>query len=76
MDPVGFAVFNFIEVFFHLCGENDVQVAEWMSALNNDGKYTVSADVADKVKALFAAGCCDDAVPGRLWQDSEGYLRG
>jgi hypothetical protein len=22
---------------FHLCGENDVQVAEWMSSLNNGG---------------------------------------
>ena len=51
---------NLERLLFHLCDENDVQVAEWMSALNNDGKYTVSADVADKVKALFAAGCCDD----------------
>ena len=52
---------NLERLLFHLCDENDVQVADWMKALATDGKYTVTADVADKVKALFAAGCCDDA---------------
>jgi threonine synthase len=48
-----------------------------MASLNNDGKYTVSADVAEKVKALFAAGCCDDAETkatiGKVFEDKN-YL--
>ena len=68
---------NLERLLFHLCGENDAQVAEWMASLNNDGKYTVSADVAEKVKALFAAGCCDDAETkatiGKVFEDKN-YL--
>ena len=68
---------NLERLLFHLCGENDVQVAEWMASLNNDGKYTVSAEVADKVKALFAAGCCNDAETkatiGKVFEDKN-YL--
>ena len=48
-----------------------------MSSLNNDGKYTVTADVADKVKELFAAGCCDDketnTTIGKVFEDKN-YL--
>ena len=28
---------NLERLLFHLCGENDAQVAEWMASLNNDG---------------------------------------
>ena len=41
------------------------------------GKYTVTEEVADKVKSLFAAGCCDDAETkatiGKVFKDKD-YL--
>ncbi len=52
---------NLERLLFHLCDENDTQIAEWMNALSNDGKYTVSKEVADKISSKFCAGCCDDA---------------
>ncbi len=52
---------NLERLLFHLCDENDAQIAEWMNALSNEGKYTVSKEVADKISAKFCAGCCDDA---------------
>lgn len=51
---------NLERLLFHLCGENDAQIREWMSELAEKGKYTVTDDVESKIKELFAAGCCDD----------------
>ncbi|MCH5190913.1 MAG: threonine synthase [Oscillospiraceae bacterium] len=51
---------NLERLLFHLCGEDDTQIKEWMSQLAENGKYSVNDDVFAEIKALFAAGCCDD----------------
>lgn len=51
---------NLERLLFHLCGENDVTVKNWMSELAENGKYTVSDAVIEQIRELFAAGCCDD----------------
>ena len=51
---------NLERLLFHLSGENDVQVKEWMQSLSSNGKYTVTDEVFAQIKALFDAGCCDD----------------
>ena len=51
---------NLERLLFHLTDENDAKLREWMGALSSEGKYTVDSDVAEKVSALFDAGCCDD----------------
>ena len=51
---------NLERLLFHLTDENDAKLREWMGALSAEGKYTVDSDVAEKVSALFDAGCCDD----------------
>lgn len=51
---------NLERLLFHLCGENDALVKDWMQKLSDDGKYTVTDDVFAQIKELFAAGCCDD----------------
>ena len=53
---------NLERLLFHLCGENDSLVKDWMQKLNSDGKYTVTDDVFAQVKSLFAAGYCDDTA--------------
>jgi threonine synthase len=51
---------NLERLLYLLCGRNSDTINEWFSALNKDGKYTVSEDVKNKVQELFAAGTCDD----------------
>ncbi len=51
---------NLERLLFHLCGDNDVHVKDWMQKLAESGQYTVSDDVFSQIKELFAAGCCDD----------------
>lgn len=51
---------NLERLLFHLCGDNDVYVKDWMQKLAQSGQYTVSNDVFSQIKELFAAGCCDD----------------
>ncbi len=51
---------NLERLLYHLCGENDTQIADWMKQLKENGKYTVSDEVFAKIKDLFAAGWCDD----------------
>ena len=68
---------NLERLLFHLCGENDAQIREWMSELAEKGKYTVTDDVENKIKELFAAGCCDDietkATIGKVYAEKK-YL--
>lgn len=68
---------NLERLLFHLCGENDAQIREWMSELAEKGKYTVTDDVESKIKELFAAGCCDDietkATIGKVFSEKK-YL--
>lgn len=68
---------NLERLLFHLCGEDDKQVADWMNKLSDEGKYTVSNEVAEKIKSLFAAGCCDDKQTGETINsvfNSKNYL--
>ncbi|MCM1363912.1 MAG: threonine synthase [Faecalibacterium sp.] len=51
---------NLERLLFHLSDENDAKIRDWMGKLSADGKYEIDKDVADKVFALFDAGCCDD----------------
>ena len=51
---------NLERLLFHLCGDDDTQVREWMTQLAENGKYSVSDAVFAEIKSLFAAGCCDD----------------
>ncbi len=68
---------NLERLLFHLCGENDAVVSEWMNQLSAKGKYTVTCDVAEAVKSLFAAGCCNDKETketiGKVFAEN-GYL--
>lgn len=52
---------NLERLLFHLSGEDDAQVKEWMSALATGGKYTVSDSVFSVIQETFSAGCADDA---------------
>ncbi len=51
---------NLERLLYHLCGEDDAQLADWMKQLKENGTYTVSNEVLAKIKDLFAAGWCDD----------------
>ena len=51
---------NLERLLYILSGCDDKKVSGYMSALSKDGKYTVDADILEKIKADFRAGCCDD----------------
>ena len=51
---------NLERLLFHLCGENDALVREWMSSLSGEGRYEVTEEVKNQIYELFAAGCCND----------------
>lgn len=51
---------NLERLLFHLSGENDETIREWMGQLSSCGKYEISEDIKAQVTALFDAGCCDD----------------
>lgn len=48
-----------LERLLYLIAGSD-KVKEWMSQLATEGKYTVDDETLAKIKASFAAGCCDD----------------
>ncbi len=52
-------------------------VSACMQALARDGCYTVPDEIMKKIRADFAAGCCDEAAGretiGRVWHE-QGYL--
>lgn len=51
---------NLERLLYDLCGKDDAQLRAWMTSLNENGKYTVTDEILQEIKALFAAGCCDD----------------
>ena len=51
---------NLERLLYHLTGNNDATIRDWMGKLSTDGVYTVDADTLSQIKALFDAGCCDD----------------
>ena len=68
---------NLERLLFYVSGQNDKVVAGLMAQLSAAGKYTVPAEIADKITADFAAGFCDDAQTAqeihKLWTDKH-YL--
>lgn len=67
---------NLERLLFHLCGEDDTKLSAWMTALQ-DGQYTVDAETAAEVRALFYGGCCDDVETVRAIRETyerDGYL--
>lgn len=51
---------NLERLLYHLSGENDETIRQWMILLSAEGKYTVTPDVKAQIEELFDAGCCDD----------------
>lgn len=51
---------NLERLLYHTSGENDKLVANLMSSLNNDGKYTVSSDLIATIQSVFDAGYCEE----------------
>lgn len=68
---------NLERLLYHLSGENDAVIRDWMGQLSTVGKYKVTDDIYKKISELFDAGCCDDdgtrATIGGLWNEKE-YL--
>ena len=52
---------NLERLLFIATNGDDKKVSVWMNELKDSGKYKVSSDVMDKIKATFVAGCCSDA---------------
>ena len=52
---------NLERLLFDLCGRDDAQVRAWMDSLKQDGCYDVGRSMLNKLKTLFAAGCCNDS---------------
>lgn len=51
---------NLERFLYDLTGCDDKQIGEWMTALNTNGKYEISAEVKKQLTDLFSAGCSDD----------------
>ena len=51
---------NLERLLFIMSEYNDKEIANYMSLLSTEGKYTVSDKILTKVKNDFYAGCCDD----------------
>ena len=68
---------NLERLLYILSGGDDKKVGGYMAQLSKDGKYTVDADILEKIKSLFSAGCCDDeqtkATIGSVYEDKK-YL--
>lgn len=53
---------NLERLLFHLSGEDDKTVKDYMTRLKADGKYTVNEEIKNKVSSLFYGGYCDDSA--------------
>lgn len=51
---------NLERLLFDLSDGDDKKIAQYMKELSENGKYTLDADMKEKVSELFWAGCCDD----------------
>lgn len=60
---------NLERLMFLLHGENDEAVRELYASLKENGSFEVSADVLAKIKAVYSAGCCDDAQTKQTIRD-------
>ncbi len=51
---------NLERMVYHLLGDDAKITATYQKSLSENGEYTVSSEVFDKLKALYFGGCCDD----------------
>lgn len=67
---------NLERLLYHLSGENDETIRQWMSLLSVEGKYTVNDQVKALIEELFDAGCCDDTKTADTIAETykKGYL--
>lgn len=68
---------NLERFLFHVTGENEAKVSEWMQSLKETGKYDVGSDIKEKISEIFVGGCCDDvdtAIAIKDVADSYGYI--
>lgn len=68
---------NLERLLFHLSGEDDALIREYMSSLSETGKYTVSEKIMSAISENFAAGCADDIQTAKTIKDEYencGYL--
>ncbi len=49
---------NLERLLYSVSGSENVK--QWMKQLSEDGKYEVDCATLEEIKAVFAAGCCDD----------------
>ena len=64
---------NLERLLFDASGKDPVYISSLMDALKQEGQYSVSPAIREKLDALFWAGCCDEehtkAQIGKVWQD-------
>ena len=53
---------NLERLLYILCGRDSDVINDWFGQLKENGQYTVSDDVKNKISELFVAGCCDDEL--------------
>ncbi len=51
---------NLERMLFELSGNNDKEVAAMQLSLSENGSFTVSSQIKEKIEKLFWGGCCDD----------------
>ena len=68
---------NLERLLFEVSGKDAGYITSLMTALKNDGCYSVTPEVKEKLDKLFWAGCCDEnntkAQIGSVWADHQ-YL--
>lgn len=60
---------NLERLMFTLHGENDAEVRKLYASLKEYGSFEVSPEVLEKIKAVYSAGCCDDAETKKTIHD-------
>ncbi len=63
---------NLERMLYELSGRNDALIAELQAQLAQNGKYTVPAEILEKLQQLYYGGCCDDAKTKQTIHDTYG----
>lgn len=68
---------NLERLLYHINGEDDSLIKQWMQDLNTTGTYTVDEKTKSSILELFDAGCCSDEETAETIKDvynESGYL--
>lgn len=64
---------NLERLLFESSGKDPDYIKSLMEALKQEGKYSVTPEIREKLDRLFWAGCCDEAGTkaqiGKVWQE-------